>query len=456
MAVANSKRAWLVGSLAAVALGCGGGGNAYSLPVGSDDASGGAFLGDDASSTGALDAHIEENHLTITIVTLSCAGDCADVVAVATGGHPPYTFAWDDGSTSASRMVCPTASTSYAVKVTDTGSSGELARAAQTVQVPLTADVLACPDGGAAPGPCDRLADSTTPGRANPSGAWSYGWSQSLGATFTLHTEFILSPQTNQATFPGIDAWTSGVEGIEVNPATYVKSVINCCLRAFSIAAAAALCWSAQAGRRNDRQAQAGRKRCGSPTATTRRRFRSPNSIGEPAGFMIDLCRSVAKNMATGLNLGELKVDYVLVTAANRFDAIQSGKADLLCEPTSATLSRREQVDFSIATFVDGASLLVSGEGPGEFGALAGKKIGILAGTTTEQSLRDTLASANINAEVVPAKTHDEGLAMLDQGTIVAYFGDRAILAYLASKSSAPGKLHSPTTISRSSPTLWR
>ena len=104
-------------------------------------------------------------------------------------------------------------------------------------------------------------------------------------------------------------------------------------------------------------------------------------------------------------------------------------------------MSRREQVDFSIATFIDGASLLVSGEGPGEFGALAGKKIGVLAGTTTEQSLRDTLASANINAEVVPAKTHEEGLAMLDQGTIVAYFGDRAILAYLASKSSAPGKL---------------
>jgi ABC-type amino acid transport substrate-binding protein len=65
----------------------------------------------------------------------------------------------------------------------------------------------------------------------------------------------------------------------------------------------------------------------------------------------------------------------------------------------------------------------------------------VLAGTTTEQSLRNTLATAKIDAEVVPAKTHDEGLAMLDQGTIAAYFGDRAVLAYLASKSSAPSKL---------------
>ena len=144
--------------------------------------------------------------------------------------------------------------------------------------------------------------------------------------------------------------------------------------------------------------------------------FSFTDATGVPAGFMVDLCRSVAKNLAAALNLGDLKVDYVLVTAANRFDAIETGKADLLCEPTSDTLSRREQVDFSIPTFVDGASLLVSGEGPSDFGALAGKKIGVLAGTTTEQSLRDTLASANINAEVVPAKTHEEGLAMLDQG----------------------------------------
>jgi polar amino acid transport system substrate-binding protein/glutamate/aspartate transport system substrate-binding protein len=167
--------------------------------------------------------------------------------------------------------------------------------------------------------------------------------------------------------------------------------------------------------------------------------FKGPD--GQPAGFMVDLCRSVATHLASQLNLGDLKLDYVLVTAADRLEAIETGKADLLCEPTSATLSRREHVDFSISTFVDGASLLVSGQGPDTFGALAGKKIGVLAGTTTEQSLRDTLAAAKVDAEIVPAKNHEEGLAMLDRGEIAAYFGDRAILAHLAAKSSSPGRL---------------
>ena len=87
---------------------------------------------------------------------------------------------------------------------------------------------------------------------------------------------------------------------------------------------------------------------------------RSPiRSASRRASWSTFAARS-SKNMAAELNISDLKVGYVLVTAANRFDAITTGKADLLCEPTSETLSRREQVDFSIATFIDGASLLVS------------------------------------------------------------------------------------------------
>jgi ABC-type amino acid transport substrate-binding protein len=169
--------------------------------------------------------------------------------------------------------------------------------------------------------------------------------------------------------------------------------------------------------------------------------FSFADEAGLPAGFTIDLCRSVAKHIGEQLSIGDLKIDYVLVTAENRFDAIENGKADLLCEPTSETLARREKIDFSIPTFVDGASLLASGDGPSEFAGLSGKKIGVLTGTTTEQSLRDTLARANITAEITPAKTHQEGLAMLDKGEIVAYFADRAILAYLAARSSDAHKL---------------
>jgi hypothetical protein len=137
----------------ALLLGCGGGGHDYSLPVGSDDGGGGAFAGADGGAVGPLGAHIEENHVTVTFVTLNCAGDCADVEAVATGGVPPYSFAWNDGVANATRTVCPTSDTTYSVKVGDTGSGGEFPRPPEIVDVPLTANVLACGDAGTDGGP---------------------------------------------------------------------------------------------------------------------------------------------------------------------------------------------------------------------------------------------------------------------------------------------------------------
>jgi ABC-type amino acid transport substrate-binding protein len=169
--------------------------------------------------------------------------------------------------------------------------------------------------------------------------------------------------------------------------------------------------------------------------------FSFKDKIGEPAGFMVDLCRAVAKKLAEQRGLPSLNVVYVPVTAADRFEAITQQKADLLCEPTSATLSRRQLVDFSIPTFLDGASLMVRADGAKKLDELAGGKVGVVAGTTTEESLRNSLKDAGIAAEVVAAKTHGDGLAMLDDGKITAYFADRSILLFLIKDSKAPDKL---------------
>jgi ABC-type amino acid transport substrate-binding protein len=67
--------------------------------------------------------------------------------------------------------------------------------------------------------------------------------------------------------------------------------------------------------------------------------------------------------------------------------------------------------------------------------------IGVLGGTTTEQALRNTLSAAGINANVVLAATHAEGLQMLDSGKVNAYFADRSILWVLQANSKAPGEL---------------
>lgn len=148
----------------------------------------------------------------------------------------------------------------------------------------------------------------------------------------------------------------------------------------------------------------------------------------KPMGYSVELCRRVAKALQKELKLPSLTATFVPVTAANRFEAITKGEADLLCEATSATLSRRKIMDFSISTFVSGASLAIRPDGPQSFEATAGKRIAVLGGTTTEEDLNITLKEQKVDAEVVVVKTHDEGFAKLKAGEVGAYFADRTIL----------------------------
>jgi polar amino acid transport system substrate-binding protein/glutamate/aspartate transport system substrate-binding protein len=171
------------------------------------------------------------------------------------------------------------------------------------------------------------------------------------------------------------------------------------------------------------------------------RPFSYKDSNGQPAGYMVDLCRSVAKKVAKDLQTSSLKLVYVPVTSANRFEAIQQNKADLLCEATSATLARRELVDFSIATYVGGTSLMIRTDGPRDLKSMAGRKVGALGGTTAEDALRKALKKAGVAADVQATKSHAEGLALLEAGTISAYFAERDILTALLRDSKGPEKL---------------
>ena len=77
------------------------------------------------------------------------------------------------------------------------------------------------------------------------------------------------------------------------------------------------------------------------------------NDAGQAAGYVVDLCLEVAK--AIGPNV---RPQFVQVPPNQRFEAIRDGLADILCDPSSITMARREMVDFSLPTFLDGAAVL--------------------------------------------------------------------------------------------------
>lgn len=169
--------------------------------------------------------------------------------------------------------------------------------------------------------------------------------------------------------------------------------------------------------------------------------FSAKGEDGKATGYSVALCEEVAREIKDQLDLPQLTVDFIPVTADERFGALTGGHADLLCEATTATLARREVMDFSIPTFISGAGLVIRPGGPQDIAGLDDKKVGVLDGTTTEESLHATLKQSSVSADVVPVKTHDEGIAALETGEIEAYFADRTILRYLLGKRQSTDKL---------------
>jgi glutamate/aspartate transport system substrate-binding protein len=161
--------------------------------------------------------------------------------------------------------------------------------------------------------------------------------------------------------------------------------------------------------------------------------FSYTGSDGKPTGYSIDLCQEIVAAVQQELKRPDLAVRWVPVTPENRMEAVATGAVDIECGSTSATLSRMEKVDFTLMTFVDGASVLVV-ENPAITSVrdLGGKRIGVVTGTTTERVLAEYFREQSSRVTLVPMKDHDEGLVGLQASTIDGYASDKLILVGLA------------------------
>ncbi|MGB9494079.1 MAG: amino acid ABC transporter substrate-binding protein, partial [Azonexus sp.] len=149
----------------------------------------------------------------------------------------------------------------------------------------------------------------------------------------------------------------------------------------------------------------------------------------QPRGYSVDLCKMVADDIAKQLKLEKLDVQWVPVTAQSRFDALKSKKIDLECGNSTQTISRRADFDFSVMTYVDGASLLFrKGEVPTSADHMAGQRIVVVSGTTTEKALDAMGTSGKLGAALVRVPDHGAALKALADKRATAYAADRTVL----------------------------
>ncbi len=178
---------------------------------------------------------------------------------------------------------------------------------------------------------------------------------------------------------------------------------------------------------------------------------------GKPAGFSVELCLKVADAVKAELKLPTLAVDFVPLTAADRFDALQQGRVDLSCGTDTPTLQRRAVVDFSIPIFLAGTGALLRADAdwrlrdaledrpdpvqpvwrgaPGLFSAKV--VFAAVAGTSIETTLIDALRRRRVTVTVAPVPDYATGVQMVLDRRAAALFGDRPVLLDAARRGPA-------------------
>jgi ABC-type amino acid transport substrate-binding protein len=147
------------------------------------------------------------------------------------------------------------------------------------------------------------------------------------------------------------------------------------------------------------------------------------NAEGQPSGYSVDLCRRVAAGIKAHFGEQEIETKFLRIAPDERISAVVDGKIDIECGSTTITLSRQEQVDFSLPTFVTGGSVLsLASSGIQSMADLSGKKVGVAKDTTTLDQLRNHLEQNLIDAEVVVVAKQ------LNRGDIDALASDQIVL----------------------------
>ncbi|HKY55426.1 MAG TPA: transporter substrate-binding domain-containing protein, partial [Anaerolineales bacterium] len=124
---------------------------------------------------------------------------------------------------------------------------------------------------------------------------------------------------------------------------------------------------------------------------------------GTWTGFDVDFCRAWAAALFNDADA----VEFVGVSAQDRFTALQAGQFDVLSRNSTWTYGRDAELGltFGVVTFYDGQAIMarrdIVSDAAAGLDALEGANVCVQSGTTTELNLTDQFRAAGVSFEPV-------------------------------------------------------
>jgi glutamate/aspartate transport system substrate-binding protein len=159
----------------------------------------------------------------------------------------------------------------------------------------------------------------------------------------------------------------------------------------------------------------------------------------QPIGYAMDLCLKIVDAVKAELKMPALKVNYQLVTSANRIPLMANGTIDLECGSTTNNLARQKEVSFTITHFVTANRWAYKKSSHvDKLADLKGKTIVSTAGTTNIKGMTEINAAKNLGMNIISANGHSEAFQMVETGRAVAFAMDDILLAGLVAQARTP------------------
>jgi general L-amino acid transport system substrate-binding protein len=167
--------------------------------------------------------------------------------------------------------------------------------------------------------------------------------------------------------------------------------------------------------------------------------FSERDKNGQWTGFDVDFCRALAAAVFDDPS----KVSYVPLNAGERFDALRTGKIDVLSRNSSWTIEREASLGFLFAAILyhDGQGFLVLRH-PAMTSALEldKAKVCVQKGTTSELNLPDFFSYNSMTPEVHAFESIDEAMKALEGGDCDVFTADQSALYAERSTLSHPAE----------------
>jgi general L-amino acid transport system substrate-binding protein len=179
------------------------------------------------------------------------------------------------------------------------------------------------------------------------------------------------------------------------------------------------------ASTRLDQVRQRGKLLCGVNTGLLG--FSARTESGVWAGLDVDFCRALA---AAVLGDGD-KVEFIPLETNERFDALKDGRIDVLARNATWTMNREVDLGLRFAgvLYFDGQGFMTSDDrGFVSAQQLAGSKVCVEAGTTSEKNMAFYFKANQIDAQAMVFPTREEMLKAYASGDCDTYTGDRSAL----------------------------